>query len=146
MQIAQRMLRDHRLVEIDTQTWRVVAVEIPSLELRGAWHHLMNQRWKMILFLKPEAGDRKINMIRSKLIDRVVVAALLPCGAHTERFAQRRDLPCRRNPADLRHTATDEIDQPLGDQRHPLVRAGEQFAHGHGSGRDLADLTEPGDL
>jgi hypothetical protein len=76
---------------------------------------------RMIFLLNPEARDANVHMIGGELIHRIVGAALLPGRAHAERLAKPGDLLHLRDPADLRHAATDEIDQALRDQRSPLL-------------------------
>ena len=64
------------------------------------------------------------------LIDRVVVAALLPGGIDAEGFAEARDLAARRDAARFGYPHADVVDEALGDEGRPFVRIHEEFAHG----------------
>src|SRR5580704_16906962 len=100
----------------------------------------------MIFFLNSEARYREVHVIGGELIHRIVIAALLPRGAYTECLAETRYLLRRGDSADLRDTAADEIDEVFGNQWRVFAGAGEQLAHRHRRGGDLANPAEPIDL
>ena len=66
--------------------------------------------------------------------------------SHAELLGENRDLARGSESAGLRNVYPDVIDQALGDQRLPLVRAVEQLAHGDRRGAVLADLPEVAEI
>ena len=56
----------------------------------------------------------------------------MPGGPHAEEFRERRELPCRRDPADVRDMDADEVDQAILDHGDVLALADVQLAHGQG--------------
>ena len=66
------------------------------------------------------------------LVDRVVVAPLLPGGVDAEGFAEARDLATRRDAARLGYPHADVVDEALGDEGRPFVGIHEEFPHGLG--------------
>ena len=61
-------------------------------------------------------------------------------------LGQDRDFARGRESARLGNVHADVVDEPFGDQRLPLVRAVEEFAHGDGRGAILPDLPEVADI
>src|SRR5260370_27976117 len=59
-------------------------------------------------------------------------------GTPPEELAQSGPLGGGTKTADLRNVDADEINQPLFDERHVFVLCVEQFAHGYGRARLLA--------
>ncbi len=74
------------------------------------------------------------------------VAGSVPCGFDAELFAQDGDLARGREAAGLSDVNADVIDQALGDERGPFMRAVEEFAHRDRGGALLADLAEVSDV
>ena len=74
--------------------------------------------------------------------DRRGVAGAVPGGADAEELAERRHLARRAQAADLRDVDADEVDQPLGDERHVFVLRVEQLAHRDRDARLLAQQPE----
>ena len=70
------------------------------------------------------------------------VARAVPGGLDAEELAERGHLPRHAQAADLRDVDPDEVDQPLGDQRHVLLLGVEQLAHRQRDARLLADQPE----
>ena len=80
---------------------------------------------EVVLLLDAKTITRHIQMHRRYLVDRVVVAALLPGGVDPVKLTQCRDLATGRNAAALGHAHPHEVNQALGDQRQILVHINE---------------------
>ena len=98
------------------------------------------------VFLDAEVVADHVESDVGHVADGRNVAGAVPCRLHAEVLAQDRDFAAGREAARLRDVDADVIDQALGDERRPFVRAVEQFAHRDGRGALLADLAEVGDV
>src|ERR1700692_2209051 len=66
----------------------------------------------------------------------------MPRSLYAELLGENGDLARRAEASRLRNMHANVVDELLGDQRLPLVRAVEELAHGNGGGAVLADLAE----
>ena len=70
----------------------------------------------------------------------------MPRGLDAELLGENGDLARGTESAGLRDMHANVIDEALGDQRLPFMRAVEELAHGNGSGAVLPDLPEVGEV
>src|SRR5262245_18288047 len=67
----------------------------------------------------------------------------MPCRPNVEEFTTCSHLPCHVEPADGGDVNTYEIDQPLGDEKNPLVAVDEQLPHCNRATRLLPQCAKP---
>jgi hypothetical protein len=74
--------------------------------------------------------------------DRRNIAGTVPRGLHPKLLGKHRNLARRAESACLRNVHPNVVDQLLGDQRLPLMRAVEELSHRDGGCAVLPDLSE----
>src|SRR5262245_3568077 len=81
-----------RLVDVEAQAGRLVRVQVAALEPGVARERLELFGTEVVLLLNAEVPARHVQVHRRGLVDRVVVAALLPGGLDAVPLAQVGDL------------------------------------------------------
>ena len=138
--------RCRRLVDIDPEPRCLVPVHVAPFGDRVAWEDRQFAIGEVVLFLDAEVPAGQIQMVGSQLVDRVVVAAFLPCGVDTVELAQVGDLAGRRDSAGLAHSDAHVVDKSVLNEGQVLGRIDEQFAHCLGCRADLLDVAVVGDV
>ncbi len=133
-------------VNLDAPTGSLVDIEIAVLDLWAAVEDLAGGGVEGGVLLDAEVGADDVEGYLGHVADGRDVAWSVPGGADVELFGEHGDLATRGEAADLRDMAADVINEALGDEGLPLVRAVEELAHGERGGAVLADLAEVVDV
>ena len=136
------VLRGQLLVDVDSQARGLVGVHEAVLRLGAAGEDRARLGRKDAPFVDAEVVAGQLERQPGGVPDRRAVAGSVPGGLHAEEFAERGHLPRHAQAADLRDVDADEVDQPLGDQRHVFLLSVEQLAHRERNARLLADQPE----
>src|SRR5579864_1913350 len=111
------------LVDLDPPSRRFVHVEIPVLHRRAAAEDFQQTIIERRIFLDAKIGTNQVQRGVGSMPDGRNVARPVPRRAYAKHFRETRDFAAWRNAARLRHVNADEIDQPVADERRPLMRA-----------------------
>src|SRR5579884_1388615 len=133
-------------VDLDAPAGAVFDPPVAVLDLRAAAEDLFGAVVRRGAFLDAEVGGDQVEREVAHDADGREVAGTVPGGADAEELGHGGDLANGRQAASLRDVDADEIDEALGDERGPLVRAVEEFAHGELRGALLADHAEIRDV
>ncbi|SPF49850.1 hypothetical protein SBA4_4210005 [Candidatus Sulfopaludibacter sp. SbA4] len=132
------------LVHLNAPAGLLAHPQVAVLHLRAAGEDLLGPLVEGRVLLDAEIVAHEVERHVGHVADGRDVAGPVPRGLDAEVLGQDGDLARGCESAGLRNVHADVVDQPLGDQRLPLVRAVEQLAHGDGGGAVLPDLAEVG--
>jgi len=123
----ERVLRRLGLVKVYTEAGPFVGPEVAVADLRSAGENLARGLREDVLFLNPEVVARQVERQIRRVADRRDVAWPVPGRSDPEELAEGGELPADAQPADVRQVDSDEVDQPIPDQRNVLRLVDEQL-------------------
>src|SRR5262249_16437529 len=110
------------------------------------WKYFACRGGKNVLLLNAKIVTRQIQVHVDRVSDWRDVARPMPCRADVEKLAAGGDLPRHVQTARGGNVDPDEVDQPFGHKKNPLVAVHEQLAHGNRATGLLPQRLKPGDI
>ena len=141
--VAEGVPRRRLLVHLDPPARGLVGVEVAVPHLRAPGEDLLGGVVERGVLLHAEVPAGQVQGDVARVADGGDVSGPVPGGLHPVELGQDRHLPARREAAGLGDVDPDVVDEPLGDERRPLVGAVEELPHGDRRRALLADEAEP---
>src|SRR5579872_1083713 len=140
--LGERRFRCFFLVDFDAPARFFAHPQIAVAPLGTALKNRLRPLVEGRVLLNAEVVAHQVQRDIRHVAYRRYVAGAVPSRLYAEGFGENCDLARRAESAHLRQMNANIVDEPLGDQRLPLMRIVEQLAHGDWSGAVLPYLAK----